>query len=177
MIEQALGLMATRLNKYLQPEGASRDKVVVSRLVSPEGTAVPEIANKLVLSLVNVQYAPDVSDAAAGAKATSGERKTQPGAPSDRSDWNLLVMVASNFDDYATELRSLSEAILCFQSNPVLNWDDSLEGDAEFDNLFLNLAEVDPTHLSHLWSQLGVKAVSSALFVARLRPNPRVEVG
>jgi len=56
MINTVLELVTTSLNRYLKIRlDFSEHMVVLSSLVEPDGTMVPETDNKLVISLVSVE--------------------------------------------------------------------------------------------------------------------------
>ncbi len=96
MIDKVLSLILDELNVFLSARLAgSEPHAVLSALVEQDGTPPPQIENKLVLSLVNI------------------ERETAP-------NLNIYLRVAANFGaNYIECLQFLSAALEFFQERPV----------------------------------------------------------
>jgi hypothetical protein len=96
MIDKVLSLILDELNVFLTARFAGSElRAVLSDFVQQDGTPPPQIENKLVLSLVNI------------------ERETA-------LNLNLYLRVAANFGaNYIESLQFLSAALEFFQERPV----------------------------------------------------------
>jgi hypothetical protein len=166
MIDVAISHVAAQLNQALRGRfGVAEDLVVCSNLLEQDGGVVPEVANKMVAFLVNV------------------ERETLPWRPpgglthADRSVvtsapvyLNLLVMFAANFGgrNYTEALKFLSATIGFFQSKPVFDHAGSPGLDSRFDKLTMEIENLNTAELSNLWGILSGKYLPSILYRMRM---------
>jgi hypothetical protein len=139
MIDKVLSLILDELNLFLTARFAGSElRAVLSDLVQQDGTPPPQIENKLVLSLVNI------------------ERETG-------LNLNLYLRVAANFAsaDYIESLQFLSAALEFFQDRPVF----TAPGMERLNVQMLNLTIQD---LHSLWSISGSKYLPSAFYKLRM---------
>ncbi|HNP25139.1 MAG TPA: DUF4255 domain-containing protein [Nitrosomonas sp.] len=166
MINLAIQLMATQLNQHLRRTyDLSEDVVVVSNLLDMDGSVAPNINNKLVIFLTNIEK-DSVSAGAAGSQ-TFGEWAVKRSAA---VNFNLYVMLTANFtgNNYAEALKFLSSTIGYFQRNPLFNHQTAPDMDRRIEKLILDIENLSLQDLSNLWSSLGGKYMPSILYRVRM---------
>lgn len=164
MINTVLELVTTSLNRYLKTRlEFSEHLVVLSSLVEPDGTMVPETDNKLVISLVSIER--DTSANTPPVVNTKGEggaaAKARPGIR-----LNLYIMVSANFSasNYNEGLKILSHAIGFFQKHPVFTQHNIPDMDPKIGKLIFSMENLSIRDLSSLWSIISNKYVPSVLY-------------
>lgn len=165
MIHAAVSHIANQLNQFLKRSfDLNEDVVVLSNIMEQDGTLAPNINNKLVVFLVNVE------------KETASSRPSNLGS-FDRSAssyppvfLNLYVMVAGNFgcSNYAEALKFLSNTISFFQRQPVFDHQVTPELDKRIDKLALDIENLNIQDLSSLWGILSGKYQPSILYKVRM---------
>jgi hypothetical protein len=152
MIDQALSFILDELNVFLGTRFESNEPhAVLSPLVNQDGSVLPAIENKLVLSLVNVER--EARDA--GTRA----------APA--LNLNLYLQVSSNFGaNYMQSLQFLSAALEFFVERPVFSAPGLPAGIQSLTAEMVNLTIQD---LQNLLSIAGSKYLPSALYKLRMR--------
>ncbi len=166
MINLAIQLLAEQLDQHLRRiYDLTEDTVVVSNLLEVDGSVVPDINNKLVMFLANIEK-DSVSVRPAGAQEW-GERITQHNAA---LNFNLYVMMTANFagNNYPEALKFLSSTISFFQRYPVFNHQTTPEMDKRIEKLVLDVENLSIQDLSNLWSSLGGKYMPSILYRVRM---------
>lgn len=165
MIHAAVSHIASQLNQFLKRSfDLNEDVVVMSSISEQDGTLVPNITNKLVVFLVNVE------------KETASSRQPSFGG----SEWsgssyppvflNLYVMIAGNFGggNYAESLKFLSNAVSFFQRQPVFDHQQTPEMDRRIHKLVLDIENLNIQDLSSLWGILSGKYQPSILYKVRM---------
>ncbi|MDX8399513.1 MAG: DUF4255 domain-containing protein [Gallionellaceae bacterium] len=165
MIFAAVSHVANQLNQFLKRSfDLSEDVVVLSNIMEQDGTLAPNINNKLVVFLVNVE------------KDAASSRQTNFGG-FDRSSstyppvlLNLYVMVAANFsnNNYSEALKFLSNTISFFQRQPVFDHQVTPDLDRRIDKLALDIENLNFQDLSSLWGMLSGKYQPSILYKVRM---------
>lgn len=165
MIHAAVSHIASQLNQFLKRSfDLNEDVVVLSNIAEQDGTLAPNINNKLVVFLVNVE------------KESASARPGNPGS-FDRSVssyppvfLNLYVMVAGNFgcSNYAEALKFLSNTVSFFQRQPVFDHQVTPELDKRIDKLALDIENLNIQDLSSLWGILSGKYQPSILYKVRM---------
>ncbi|MCP5275673.1 MAG: DUF4255 domain-containing protein [Burkholderiales bacterium] len=166
MINLAVQLLATQLNQHLRRVyDLSEDMVVVSNLLDMDGSISPNINNKLVIYLTNIEK-DSVSRRSPGA-LEFGERAVQSSAG---LHFNLYVMLTANFSgtNYAEALKFLSSTISFFQRNPLFTHQNTPDMDRRIEKLILDIENLSIQDLSNLWSALGGKYMPSILYRIRM---------
>lgn len=166
MIDVAISHIASRLNHSLRTRfGVPEDLVVTSNLLEQDGGVVPEVANKMVVFLVNVE------------RESLPYRVAAPGAGAPRAVntsapvyLNLLVMFAANFSghNYSEALKFLSGTIGFFQAKPVFEQHGSPGLDPRIERLTLEIENLNTAELSNLWGILSGKYLPSILYRVRM---------
>lgn len=166
MINLAMQLLAEQLDQHLKRiYDLTEDTVAVTNLLEMDGSIVPNINNKLVMFLANIEK-DSVSVRRAGAQE-SGERIAQHNAA---LNFNLYVMMTANFagNNYPEALKFLSSTISYFQRHPVFNHQTAPEMDKRIEKLVLDVENLSIQDLSNLWSSLGGKYMPSILYRVRM---------
>ena len=166
MIDVAISHIAAQLNQSLRGRfGVAEDLVVTSNLLEQDGGVVPEVANKMVAFLVNVER--ETLPYRVGGNAGGAGRSVVTSAPVYLS---LLVMFAANFGgrNYAEALKFLSGTIGFFQARPVFDQHSSPGLDPRIDKLTLEIENLSTAELSNLWGILSGKYLPSILYRIRM---------
>lgn len=166
MIHAAVSHIAGQLNQFLKRSfDLNEDVVVMSNILEQDGTLAPNINNKLVVFLVNVE------------KETTPARQPVPGSGPERSAstyppvfLNLYVMIAGHFgaSNYAEALKFLSNTVSFFQRQPVFDHQVTPELDKRIDKLALDIENLNVQDLSSLWGILSGKYLPSILYKVRM---------
>ncbi|HXU93850.1 MAG TPA: DUF4255 domain-containing protein [Gallionella sp.] len=165
MIHAAVSHIANQLNQFLKRSfDLNEDVVVVSSIMEQDGTLAPNINNKLLVFLVNVE------------KETASLRSGNPsGFERSASTYppvylNLYVMVAGNFgcSNYPEALKFLSNTISFFQRQPVFDHQQTPDLDKRIDKLVLDIENLNIQDLSSLWGILSGKYQPSILYKVRM---------
>jgi len=165
VIDAALGQIAAQLNQSLRRRfQIAEDLVVLSNILEQDGNVAAHIADKLVVSLVNIE------------KETVTMRQVQAGATARLATsrppvcLNLSVLFAANFGsaNYPEALKFISSSIGFFQARPVIDHQNTPELDARIDKMTLEIQNLGITELSNLWGILSGKYMPSILYKVRL---------
>ncbi|HET7867064.1 MAG TPA: DUF4255 domain-containing protein [Burkholderiaceae bacterium] len=167
MIDVAISHIAAQLNQSLRRNlQVGEDLVVVSNIVEQDGTLAQHVANKLVVSLVNIER----DTLPHRGSAHSGTGLGRLGQNPEPLYLNLLLMFAANFagGNYVEALKFISATVAFFQGRPVLDHASSPELDARIERLVLEIENLALSDLSNLWSILSGKYVPSVLYRVRM---------
>lgn len=167
MINSAISHLATQLNQYLKRSfELSEDVVVVSNLLEQDGSMSPNINNKVVVILTNIE------------KDTVPYRLPQSGGGDGRRIGvtrpplylNLYLMFVANFGggNYSEALKFISRTIGYFQHNPVFDQLNTPELDPRIEKLILDIENLSIQDLSNLWGLLSGKYLPSILYKVRM---------
>ncbi|MEY2883219.1 MAG: hypothetical protein RL490_943 [Pseudomonadota bacterium] len=139
--------------------------VVLCNLADPGGALPAEAADKLVLSLVNVERDAMQMRTQRVSEHRDGFLVEQPPL-----HLNLLLMVAATHGGtrYAEALKLLSATIAFFQSRPVFDHQNSPALDPRVDRIALDLEPMGATESHNLWGILGGRYLPSALYRLRM---------
>lgn len=165
MIYAAVFHIANQLNQFLKRSfDLNEDVVVVSNVLEQDGTLAPNINNKLVVFLVNVER--ENSSSIASPFNNAGNRSsTYPPV-----FLNLYVMVAGNFggSNYSEGLKFLSNAVSFFQRQPVFDHQITPDLDKRINKLALDIENLNIQDLSSMWGMLSGKYLPSVLYKVRM---------
>lgn len=166
MIHAAVSHIANQLNQFLKRSfDLNEDVVMLSNISESDGTLVPNINNKLVVFLVNIE------------KDTASPRHQGGLGGFDLSSsgyppvfLNLYVMIAANFSggNYSEALKFLSNAVSFFQRQPVFDHQQTPDLDRRIDKLVLDIENLNMQDLSSLWGMLSGKYQPSILYKVRM---------
>jgi len=167
MIDSAVSHIASQLNQYLRRSfDLTEDVVVISNILEQDGNVVPNIDNKLVVFLVNIEKDTVVHRQPDG-NMVDGDRSVTSYPP---IYLNLYLMFAGNFssNNYLESLKFVSNTISFFQRRPVFDHQNTPDLDSRIDKLVMDIENVNITDLSNLWSVLSGRYLPSILYKVRL---------
>jgi len=165
MIDAALTLIAGQLNQHLRQRfQVSEDLAVLSNLLEQNGSAVPIVANKLVIFLAGVER-DTMAHRATSQRGLNNELRLQ-----EPIFLNLLVMCAANFSgiNYPEALKFLSSAIGFFQATPVIDHHNAPQLDVGLDRLILNIENLSSSEMHSLWGIHSGRYLPSVLYRVRM---------
>lgn len=165
MIYAAVSHIANQLNQFLKRSfDLSEDMVVMSNILEQDGTVAPDVNNKLVVFLVNVEKETAL---ARGTGMNYSESWTSSYPP---LFLNLYVMVAANFSggNYAEGLKYLSNAVHFFQRQPVFDHHQTPDLDRRISKLVMDVENLNMQDLSSLWGALSSHYQPSVLYKVRM---------
>jgi hypothetical protein len=165
MIHGAVSHIASQLNLFLKRSfDLNEDVVVMSSILGQDGTLAPNINNKLVVFLVNVEKE---TTPAKHAGASGFDRSVSSYPP---VFLNLYVMISAHFatSNYAESLKFLSNAISFFQRQPVFDHQLTPDLDKRIEKLVLDIENLNVQDLSSLWGILSGKYIPSILYKVRM---------
>lgn len=165
MIDAALTQIAQQLNQALRRRfRIADDLVVLSNIHEQDGSVAAQIADKLVVSLVNVEKETVTMQRGAREVGALAAVLRPP------VSLNLSVMFSANFGsgNYTEALKLLSSCVAFFQARPVLDHANTPDLDARIDRLTLEIRNLDITELSNLWGILSGRYMPSVLYKVRM---------
>jgi hypothetical protein len=165
MIDKTLGFLVDELNRFLMARFPDTDPLaVLSSLSHMDGTPLPGLDRKLIVTLVNIG-----KEAAAPALGIpirgEGGAYVRTAAP---LHLNLYVMVSASFGNYAEGLKMLSCVLGFFQARPAFDPHNSVGFPAHLDKLSCELVSISTQELNNLWAVLGAKYLPSTLYKLRM---------
>ncbi len=165
MLDHTLSFLLAQVNDHLGTRYPSKEPhAVLSGLSTLEGTAPPEIVNRVVMSLINIER-----EGAAG--STGVPVRTESGAfvrTSQALNLNLYVLVSASFGDYVEALKLLSAVLGYFQGKPVFNAQSAAAFPKGLDRLTMEIVNLDIQQLNNVWGNFGGKYLPSVLYKARM---------
>jgi len=169
MIEQAIQIIAEKLNRHLKNAFSSNENLVeVSNIVGQDGAVSPNVDNKLVLFVVNIEQ--EIL-----ANRHVHDRLPGPGRVpviSKPAYMNIYICLAGTFSgkNYSESLKLLSHAIGFLHNNCVFDHSNTPELDPVFNKLVFEYVNLDIRDLSNLWGVITGKYLPSALYKVRMVP-------
>jgi len=166
IIYNALSFLRSQLNGYLKFQLGDEyaDTVFVSNPVSHDGTPVASTADKVIMTLVNVEEERIGRIQSPQIKTINGkEVKVSP-----EIKLNLFVLIIANRNNYEESLKFISHVITFFQSKHVFDVQNSPGLDSDIKKLVLELSTVSFEQLNNLWGAMGAKYLPSVLYKIRM---------
>ena len=165
MVDSALNHIAAQLNQFLKNKfDLGEDVVVLSNILEQDGNVGPQVNNKLLLFLVNIEK--DAVPGRINNGTVAGSEHIVEGYPP--VFLNLYVMVAAHFNQYSEALKFISNAIGFFQRRPLFDHQNSPDLNPGIDRLVLDIENLDIKDLSTLWGVLSGKYLPSILYKIRM---------
>ena len=175
MISKALTLLIRELNAYIesvdqaggtQPMVAELGNIALLENGGGNGT---DLSEKIILSLVNVEEEKRLKNSKNYIKNGTKVEYTNPPI-----NINLYLLFSSNFDNYTTALKRLSQVIEFFQGKYVFTVSDSPNAGFAMDpqmkdvKLILDIHTLNFEQINDLWGSLGGKQVPFVMYRTRL---------
>jgi hypothetical protein len=173
MMVEALGLLLNQLNAYLARvdgagPGAPPQAVWGNIALIDRQEIATELENHLVLSLVKVEEERTLKNGKAWAPGPAGEvlYRNRP------LHLNLFLVFTSNYRNYGTALRRLTQLLTFFQGKQKFTQANSPGGlpPGTIADFSLTLDLLSPTfeEVNHVWGFLGARQMPFALYRGRL---------
>lgn len=166
MIDTTFNFIVDALNGFLGARyPGSEPHVVLSSPSNQDGTVPPQIENKLIVTLVNIEREAAATISAMQLRPHNGEyvRVNPP------LNLNLYVLVSAYFgNNYGESLKFLSSAMGFFQGKPVYSREDTPDFPPGLERLSLEMVNLSLQDLNNLWGNLGGKYLPSVVFKARM---------
>jgi hypothetical protein len=158
MIDKTLHFIVDELNTYLDARFPTAEKaVVLSSLTMPDGALPPNVDNKIVVSLVNLE------------RETARPYIGAPKSGAASAGLNVYFVVSACFgNNYSAALMLLSGALAFFETKPVFTSASSPALPLGLERLSVEQVNLDFQELHNLWGALGVKYLPSAVFKAHI---------
>jgi len=167
MISKALTFIADFLNHEIKMAyGIDENRVVLSSLISPDGTISDSIENKIVISVVNLEHetiVKSLNNYVSGDNNTFGKL-----APPVYLNVYLLISANYNSANYIEALKMLSSVIGVFQANTYFTKERNPNMQLPLEKLTFEIFNLPINDLSHIWSGIGAKYVPSILYKVRM---------
>lgn len=167
MIDSTISHVASSLNQYLRRKfDLSEDIAVVSNIVDQDGSVMPDINNKIVIFLVNLEQ-----ETARGLFSCNTSRSAAQDAGSyPPVHLNMYLMFSANFNgnNYMEALKFLSCVISYFQRHPIFIHHNSPDLEKEVNKLVFDIENLNMKDLSSLWSVINGKYLPSILYKVRM---------
>ena len=166
MIDKALETIRNELNAhYRQTYGLDEDKAVIANLISQEGSIAAGEANKVVITLINIEQETTLRNQRSIRQEGDDYYKYH-----NSVSINFYIVVAAYFSDqnYLEAMRFISSVILFFQNKKVFDHVNTPQLDKGIDKLTLEMFNLDLNHLSNFWSFIGAKYLPSLIFKVRM---------
>jgi hypothetical protein len=165
MIYESLSCLTDEINQYFKNKlKTAEDAVVLSGIVSQDGTVAIQGENKIIVTLVNIEK--EILGSTNGARITGGSVTNQSAA----LNINLYVLFSAYFKpgNYTEALRFLSFVIAYFQYKNVFTRANTPQLDAGIDKLIFEMASISPEQLNNIWASLGAKYMPSVVYKMRM---------
>lgn len=174
MVVKALSLLLAQLNQYIHqadhsPAGTP-SIAVLGNIAQLDITEVSNaLENHLVLTLVNVEEEKALKNAGTVSRDTNGGI----GYHNPPLNLNLFLLFSSNYRNYETGLKRLSQTLTFFQgkrkfttgNSPVTGQDDAPIVDL---SMTMDLLSLGFEEVNHLWGSLGGKQMPFVAYRTRL---------
>lgn len=167
MINETLKFISDEVNSYLSLKlGINTDPRLVlgniSRAMDNDVPGVNSLANRAILSLVNVEEDRVAKQQENYVKTDSGITYKNP-----PTYINLYILFAVNRTEYTDSLKWLAYIIQFFQYQNVFTPISHPALDEKIEKLIVDLYTLNFEQINHLWSTMGGKYIPSVLYKVR----------
>lgn len=162
MIDVSVGYVRSVLDQYLVSTlNAPVDTAVSGNLSGYEGDP-HQNRNKVVLTLVNLEY--ETTKQFSGGVRRDGNTSVQV---NPAVHFNLDILISANFDDYMESLKFLSAVISFFQENLAFTRASRPDMPAAITALKFEIENSPSEKMHNLWTALGSNYVPSIVYKIR----------
>jgi len=167
MINETLKFISDEVNSYLSLKlGINTDPRLIlgniSRAMDNDIPGVNSLANRAILSLVNVEEDRVAKQQENYVKTDSGITYKNP-----PTYINLYILFAVNRTEYTDSLKWLAYIIQFFQYQNVFTPISHPALDEKIEKLIVDLYTLNFEQINHLWSTMGGKYIPSVLYKVR----------
>lgn len=167
MIDKALIFVRNSLNTYLKnTTNSEEDKVVLSNILTQEGSADHLPDSTVVITLINVEEERVHKAQVPYVKESNGSfLKVNP-----EIKLNLHLLFTTNFTskNYDQSLKFLGHVFRFFQARNTFDHRNSPALDEEIEKLIFELSTLPFEQLNHIWGYLGAKYTPSVIYKMRM---------
>ena len=164
MIYESLSCLAEEMNIFFRSKlKITEDKVIVSAIVSQDGSVAIQGENKVVISLVNM-----MKDTTVKREVSAGASVTGSGPRPICLQLSVLISCYFTANNYAESLRFLSFVISFLQTKNVFDHSNTPQLDDAIDKLVFEMESYEPDRLNNIWAILGAKYMPSVLYRTRM---------
>ncbi len=160
MIDQALAHVVAELNGYFNVRSQIPDRAVAGSLFNLQGNVNPEVNDKVVVSLVNVE-----EDRTYHSVETF---ETRPDGVSEQVrppvKVNLYLLFVANLGVYSEAVKAVDQVISFFQHRPAFDYASIPALAGRRGRMLFELHTMSFEQVNHLWGALGSKYMPSVMY-------------
>lgn len=165
MINKALQFVKEILDQFLRNRyGLQESMVLVNRIIDNTGAVPSANANKVVISLINIEKETLKQFYGRNQKMTDGNYADIH--PSER--YNLYLLISANYDDYNETLKFLNASIRFFQVHPAVTAESYSNIPKGIDKLEFEIEKITYHQMHSLWTAMGAHYQPSLIYKLRL---------
>jgi hypothetical protein len=162
VIDQALTLVAQRLNGHLTARYGVQDELVtLSPLSDAEGKPAPDARNRLVMFVTNIAHDPTPRGGRSRVSAQIVQSQAQ------HLDVYFMLASAYEAETYVEGLKLISSALAFFQAHPVMTPQSTPDMPVGLSQLSFEIANLKVEEMGQMWGTLGGRYVPSVMFKMR----------
>lgn len=165
MIDMAMVALRDELNAYYRTRyGLDGTEAIIANLISPDGKIADGQANKVVLSLINIEHETSMSNKRS--MAADGDSFIKYNSP---VIVNFYIVCAAHFKEsnYVQAVKFISSVILFFQGKHLFTQQNTPTLDEGIEKLTIEIVNQDLQQLSSFWSFIGTRYMPSVIFKVR----------
>lgn len=163
MIDVSLEYVRKALDQYLVNRYEVENNIVVlNSLVMPDGSLPQKNSNKVVITLVNLEYETS--------KQFYGNQQIGPQQANMMNPavcFNLHILVSANFEDYSEALKFLTASIGFFQANSSMSRANYPRLPAGVNALKFEIENSPTNKMENIWMAMGAKYSPSIIYKVR----------
>lgn len=161
MILKSLKYISNSLEFYLKNQLQLNESVVLlNNIINQNGSIPIENQNKVIISLVEIEKETQ--------RFNSGYAKNTDRLSSTIKEYNLDVLITSNFEDYQESLKFLERSLYFFEENVVFDTKDRADLPLEIERLTLEKRNLNSAERQSLYISLGAKYKPSMVYKIRI---------
>lgn len=163
MIDHILKAIAADLNHFFKLSLGTNDSIVtISNLINQNGQIPPNLSNKLICSLINIEQEK--------LRELTINKPSQNILKNPPVGLNLYLLFTSNFEaeNYMQGLNYLSRLVSFLYDKSVLTPQNNPNLPSNVLKVTFEFANVNATELNKIWGALGAKYMPSAIYKIRV---------
>lgn len=161
MIDLIIQAVSRELNEFFRLKfGVKEDRVVISNLVTPDGSPAVKDENRIIVSLVSLQEEKTTAFNNGGISLADGNKPVC---------LNLLILFSASFNEKLNTdaLKFISAVIAFFQNKFVFTTQNTSNLGTGQQKITFEIFSLSLQEQSNMWSTLGAKYMPSILYKAR----------
>lgn len=170
MIHDVFEVLANDINRFLKSKhNITEDKVVISSIMTAEGSIAVLEPDKIVMSMVGIEVDRSKSNSINYKKTRKGDFIKE--LPAVNANVNILFSAYFSSENYLEGLKFITSIIAYFQSSSSNFTPQNLPGlQGITDRFTTEIITLNAHELSNLWGVMGAKYMPSVLY--RLKSLP-----